>query len=356
MSMRPIYIDAHPEELFGDNYRETLGPKEARIIEESLEDGVINQADFDRYQKCEETDLDKLCYRGWLGDAHIDKQRSEDTYGYRYLRRTYYYLRKHSEQYDEKDYMSGAEVARFKRWFQAESAEAVSFDEYFGSGIYRNFFRNGMLFYWGDDAPKIDINSNVLLLVTHPSLEFDKKGATKAGIDKQVEDAKENDIPVVYLTRDSNSIDDMYLDDMNPTDYISSHMGEHSIRFNGDEVFLAGGNFGACFAGALKNLILNRSTKNPLIARICLDSVYAPRLKKMVKSKDGLGMNVITEVVTLGELLKKKEDPHRYIEEAIGSILPSLKGKKNIEYCYNGACRVVDQSDPTSSKITIIFE
>ena len=90
-----------------------------------------------------------------------------------------------------------------------------------------------------------EIKAKEFLFVGHANLDgFDHTAVAKPGIDRLVQDAKKNGVPVVYFV--SNEYPDWYTADRHPDYALISEGQEHEIYVLAERVTFTGGGFMAC--------------------------------------------------------------------------------------------------------------
>lgn len=118
------------------------------------------------------------------------------------------------------------------------------------------------------------ITDERLLLVTHPYSYYDDQRTARAGIDGTVAKAKEAGIKTVYLLDGNMRFGILYLDDPISDLVVDSFEGEHDLHFEGSELTLTGGYFGACFAVTLTRALHNRRSSKNLRIKIPVEAVF----------------------------------------------------------------------------------
>lgn len=110
-----------------------------------------------------------------------------------------------------------------------------------------------------------------LVIVTHATTVFDDK-TIKTFADANIQQAKMNGLPIVYLVSDDTVHDQTwYLADRNPDRVYFSKNGEHSVLFNSNTVVLMGGFYSQC----LRTTQLDTITRHFLLSNEAL-TIHLP--------------------------------------------------------------------------------
>lgn len=127
------------------------------------------------------------------------------------------------------------------------------------------------------DAPaSVKFKSNAAMIVTHPSVAFDGRMATKVGMDAAVKMAKEKKIPVVYL-QDDGPFSEYFFDDCSPDYWVYSAGGEISFEFTPAHLYTVGGHWELCQSATLHAIMYQwarQSVKRNLTVTTLMDAVY----------------------------------------------------------------------------------
>lgn len=99
---------------------------------------------------------------------------------------------------------------------------------------------------------EVKIESDILLLVTHVSTQWDSQMSAKAGANEVVAYAKDNEIPFIYLQnfKDPHTY---YYTECNPTYYVESYGGEFQFSFPSKHVLSIGGFYERCKRNTLEH-------------------------------------------------------------------------------------------------------
>ena len=123
-------------------------------------------------------------------------------------------------------------------------------------------------------ASQILENKKTLVLVTHPSSEFDASKAAKSGIDKLVAFAKGQSFTTIYLQ--NNSFSETYPDDCRPNHWVYSAAGESNFQVKATEVYFVGGFWELCQDSTLSDVLRSWADFEPPTIRIIqvMDAIY----------------------------------------------------------------------------------
>lgn len=330
MEPKPIHIAVSPKTLFGELYDEVI-EHHGHVIEETFEDGVIDQADFDRYDS--------------------------DSKDYKFLRRLYYNLRRFSELDGKGNTISRREARSFRSWInqpgepsdppllplRATTMSGVLGDELACDSVDGSY---------GDCEP-IVMKGARLMLVTHPTACFDENMTSNVGIDEEVALAHADGTPVIYLVQGWDKFDNFYLNEVLPTHFVRSYSGLHTIRFDGDSVVLAGGYFRYCFRSTFRELLKRRTTDRPLTVEIPMEAVY-------VRSGPGF------ESATLASIVQSVDDPYWFLFNQVSTLIESAPGdletegesvneEYDVNFCYKDTCTLPRKSRTHTPDVTLVF-
>lgn len=352
MVYRPVRLgsDVSPGDLIGaENERVSRLARE--VIEDSLKDGVIDDADFDRYLSCGDDG----------SGCHFASRGAADEYAF--LKIFYYHLRRSSGIDDYKDRLSRDEALEFRSWFASSDvfAEArIKNKDVFGEALhcsrkYDAHSPNG-------NCPPLEIEGDRLLMVVHPSFFFDGSGSARGSIDDSVDRALSDGIPVVYLIHQEKPFFDFYLHNVQPTHAVSSYNGEHDISFHGNEVVLTGGYFGACLSIALNDLLSNRTGDGDMRIIMPADAVFVS--DGFFSSFYPFGPPELIASESLRKALAGMQDASRYLVDMIRIALGTGIGegasadeapppKFNVHLLYDGEKKVVIHAGDSYPNVTV---
>jgi hypothetical protein len=129
------------------------------------------------------------------------------------------------------------------------------------------------------DSKAVRLNTDAVLIVTHPSSDFDARLASKRGIDDAVRFAKSHRIPVVVLQDDAPAAS-YFMDECNPEYRIVSSGGEITFNVMPSHVYVVGGHLELCLGRTVNDIILQWSRQTPrakdnLTVTYLMDAIYA---------------------------------------------------------------------------------
>lgn len=343
MVYRPVRLgsDVSPGDVFGAE-NEGASPLARAVIEESLQDGVVDGADFDRYLSC-----------GDDGSCHFASRGAADEYAF--LRIFYYHLRRSSGIDDYKDQLSRDEASEFRSWFASSDVFAdarVKSKDVFGKSLHcsRKYDSHSPK----GNCPPLDIGGNRLLMVVHPSFFFDGSGSARGPIDDLVDTALSDGIPVVYLIHQKKPFFDFYLHNMQPTHAVSSYSGEHVVSFHGNEVVLTGGYFGACLSIALNDLLSNRTGDGDMRIIMPADAVFVS--EGFFLSFYPFGPPELITSKSLRKALARMKDPSKYLVDMLAVTFGA--GEKqpprfNVHLLYKGERYAIIRAGDSCPNVTV---
>lgn len=125
------------------------------------------------------------------------------------------------------------------------------------------------------DPKQIQFSGDSVLIVTHPSTDFDGRMSTKVGMDAAVRFAKQNRIPVVYL-QDDGPNEHYFFEDCHPDFWVSSQGGELSFQNIPRHLYSVGGHWELCQSFTMNDVLLSWSKQPKEDAKITvfMDAVY----------------------------------------------------------------------------------
>lgn len=105
-------------------------------------------------------------------------------------------------------------------------------------------------------SENVKLTGDKVMIVTHPSTQWDGQFSSKFGMDAAVKFAKKQKIPVIYL-EDSNSYnaDSYFFADCKPDYWVASGGGEFSFGVPVSHVYTVGGHWEMCQAGTMSDLM-----------------------------------------------------------------------------------------------------
>lgn len=93
----------------------------------------------------------------------------------------------------------------------------------------------------------VKLSTDTVLIVTHPSTQWDGRFSSKAGVDAAVEHAKSNKFQVVYLEDNLQANHNTYFfSDCSPDYWVSSYGGEFAFKVAPRRVISVGGHWEYC--------------------------------------------------------------------------------------------------------------
>jgi len=127
------------------------------------------------------------------------------------------------------------------------------------------------------DPAHVYLAGDAVLIVTHPSTQWDGRLACKPGMDAAVQYAKKHGHQVVYLqdsmVQDTNPT--YFFADCDPTYWVSSEGGEFSFRIPVRHVYTVGGHWEACESETMSCLMSAWSAKTEdLTITFVMDGIY----------------------------------------------------------------------------------
>jgi hypothetical protein len=123
---------------------------------------------------------------------------------------------------------------------------------------------------------QVKLDGDAVLIVTHPTSEYDARLASKRGIDEAVRYAKRRRIPVVYLQDDSPA-EHYFVADCEPDYWVRSQDGELGFEVPPAHVYLAGGHLENCLSVSLHEVLLgwSRRAQRNLTVTYLMDAIYS---------------------------------------------------------------------------------
>ena len=140
---------------------------------------------------------------------------------------------------------------------------------------------------WGASCPtptwtasnQVKLNEGPVMIVTHPSTQWDGRFVSKLGMDAAVAFAKQQKVPVIYLQDSAPSNNQTYFfSDCNPTYWVSSSGGEFNFNVPSRHVLSVGGHWEMCQKTTLKDLFYNnwsKVTEGNLRLTQIMDGIYS---------------------------------------------------------------------------------
>jgi hypothetical protein len=358
MTVKPLYVPQSTEELFGSEYYKYLQPHEVEMLDDVLNDGVIDQSDFDHYSRCDQNACERdekrdnafACAQFFHCD--IDYEHFANSWGP--LFRTYFYLSRFSQQDVFKNRVSGYEALLFQAWVSETNFDQAAYDpQKYGL----NFYNKDRIMY--DDFSKnyyitepIDVMDNKMLLVVHPTSTYDEQCEARDGADKEVAMARQAGVPVYYLAEHQ---EDLYLSDVQGV-FIESEIGEHEIRFHGDTIILMGGYLTRCLRTTLFDLLDNLGPERRMVTiEMPMVSIYMGICDEHIDAVQNI-TDVVHEaplVVTLKSFLEGKKEPEKQIEMYCKQLNKETGQKYNIDYIYEDGDNSIRKELIKNKKATI---
>ncbi len=129
-----------------------------------------------------------------------------------------------------------------------------------------------------EDPRQVSLTSQSALIVTHASDHWDIDQSSKSGIDRTVDLAKKNGIPVVYLN-DASGIDTYFYSDCSPTHYIYSRSGGFDFSITSPDVTVVGGFIDVCLKTTVETVFSKwgKLAKKDRRLTLVTDAVYSGR-------------------------------------------------------------------------------
>lgn len=334
MSNEPIYILTPINELFGNDHERLFcnsyyfftkdGGEPppcctlevcslySKTLKEVLADGVVDQADLDRYNFCDINDRE---------DVRTP-----------FVRHLYASLRRFSSTDFFKNFLSYREGDQFRKWFKSDGFRRLT-----GSGLNSDILGENLL--CKEQTPcSIPIYSEKMVMVVHPTSYYDSSVAFVA-IDEEISEAKKAGIPTVYLAQSSEYFERYYIEDLNPTYWVASKDGENGIEFWGNEIIATGGYVDHCFLNALANIIDHYKGER-LTIRIPTAAVYTMHSMTLKEDIDRLGKNFRrSALMNFCNLFKYKQN-----HSPVFSIKPC------------GESSIICERSDKDTRVTIIFD
>lgn len=156
---------------------------------------------------------------------------------------------------------------------------------------------------WTDPA-RVKTGEGPLLIVTHPSTQWDGRFVSKLGMDATVAWAKTRNIPVVYLQDSQPSNAQTYFfSDCNPTYWVQSSGGEFEFAVTSRHVISVGGHWEMCQRSTFEYLIQRnwRNMDGDLRLTLVMDGIYSHPLSSMSPNDPFWpAMQKFLEIVTYG--------------------------------------------------------
>ena len=126
-----------------------------------------------------------------------------------------------------------------------------------------------------DPPASVRLTGPSALVVTHPSVAFDGRMATKVGMDAAVRAARKTGIPVVYL-QDDGPNEEYFFGDCEPDYWVYSKGGEISFDFAPAHLYTVGGHWELCQSLTLHDILYQwaRKPQRDLTITVYMDAVY----------------------------------------------------------------------------------
>lgn len=127
-----------------------------------------------------------------------------------------------------------------------------------------------------------DVILEQALMITHATLKYDYNALTKRAIDKIVLDAKNRNIPVIYLM-DEDKDHLWFTQDRDPNYALFSRWGEHNYTVK-NEITIVGGQWNNCFRVSIVDAITRHFANFPNIdikINLPMDGIYSENDKLM---------------------------------------------------------------------------
>jgi hypothetical protein len=334
MGTDTIHVNASVETLFGDDYAEKLGDDGVRAIQEALEDGIVDQSDFESQG----------------AEFDFSDGASFENFKSRFVKGFYYGLGKFSKRSGD---VHVVDTDGFREWTSRPILISLGMD-----GVENptpiDAWRSGTLaFVMADDLkyPSVNMNSAInpsaeyrnfesfedgLLVVTHPSAKFDPFGTTTDAIDEQIESAVEKGNGVVYLVQASDSLANLPLKNHHPDFLLASYEGKAGLKYEGDHLIMIGGFNFMCQADTVNEMLRRRKTEGDLEIDLPTEALLS------VRRDDG-------QVIPFSERLKLEKDRGRDISSeldfSVSLYTRGLADKYNYKVCYNRNCHNYEYDD-----------
>ncbi|MCM2324446.1 MAG: hypothetical protein NDJ90_14405 [Oligoflexia bacterium] len=123
---------------------------------------------------------------------------------------------------------------------------------------------------------QVKLTGDEVLVVTHPSIAFDGRMASKVGMDQAVRLAKSRKIPVIYL-KDDGPESEYFFGDCSPDYWLHSVDGDISIDFQPSHLYTVGGHWELCQSRTLHDVMFawsRQGKKRDLKITTFMDGVY----------------------------------------------------------------------------------
>lgn len=194
----------------------------------------------------------------------------------------------------------------------------------------------------------ISSRSDSIVLITHPSIEFDFSMSAKSGINSLLDFGTSHSLPIVYLSNSNTS--DIY-SECNPSYWFKSSAGEFSFQTDAAIVYLAGGYWELCQESTVNDIIRSWDTFHPNQMRLIqvMNSIYVSgnliyesdefysRYLKLLNNKPKVDFPN-SPTMTLKELIDVVENPNLQVE-ILKRNLPNfelLKENYKVELYFRG--------------------
>lgn len=160
-----------------------------------------------------------------------------------------------------------------------------------------------------------DVILEQALMVTHATLKYDYKALTKKIIDEKILEAKNNNIPVIYLM-DEDKDHLWFTQDRDPDYALFSRWGEHNYTIK-NEITIVGGQWNNCFRVSIVDAITRHFASFPnidLTINLPMDAIYSETAKQMSKIWHELDESLWKHFVERNSIFQgweiEVDDPH----------------------------------------------
>ena len=128
------------------------------------------------------------------------------------------------------------------------------------------------------EPDRVNIQSESVMIVTHASVSYDARLASKRGVEQAIQFARSRRMPLIYLADDqAGSPENFFVDDCNPNYWVYSKDGEIAFNVRASHVYVVGGHLEVCLLNTLQDLMSRwaRQPKHDLTVTYFMDGIYS---------------------------------------------------------------------------------